>query len=76
MPENTITTEDGVTLVQGDDAYDYYNMKPGKIGRMANTGDPDPWFDFDHTDGTSSLLNGARICSVEFARRRGFKDAV
>lgn len=74
-----IRTEDGVTLQQGDDAYDYYNMKPGKIGRMASgaDGDPpnDPWFDFDHTDGTSCLLNGARICSVEFARRRGFKGA-
>ena len=70
-----IRTEDGVRLTPGDRAYNYYDMQPGTIGSVANTGDPDPWFDFNHDDGTRSLLNGARICSLEYARRRGFKGA-
>jgi hypothetical protein len=67
-------TEDGVTLKEGDRAYNYYDMKPGKIGKFSGNV-PDPWFDFDHDDGTRALLNGQRICSVEFAKRRGFRDA-
>jgi hypothetical protein len=66
-------TEDGVELKTGDDAYDYYSMKPGKIGR--DSGGGSGWFEFNHFDGTTVLLNGQRICSVEFARERGFKDA-
>lgn len=67
-------TEDGVTLKTGDRAYDYYNMKPGTIGKDAGS-HPDPWFDFNHDDGTVCLLNGQRICTIEYAKRRGFKDA-
>jgi hypothetical protein len=71
-----ITTEDGVELQQGDRAYNYYDMKPGTIGRMSSTfSDKDPWFDFKHDDGTTALLNGQRICSTVFAKRRNFKDA-
>lgn len=67
-------TEDGVTLTTGDRAYNYYEMKPGRIGKDAGAF-PDPWFDFEHDDGTIGLLNGQRICSVEFAKSRGFKGA-
>lgn len=67
-------TEDGVTVKDGDRVYDYYSMKPGVIERFV--GDmPDPWFDVRHDDGTVNVLNGQRICSMEFARRRGFKGA-
>ena len=71
---HTYTTEDGVELKTGDRAYNYYDMKPGRIGRDAGSL-PDPWFDFDHDDGTVSMLNGQRICSLEYAVRRGFKNA-
>lgn len=66
-------TEDGVELKTGDRAYDYYNMKPGKIGSPSNT--DSSWFYFMHDDGTDEILNGQRICSVEFAKQQGFKDA-
>jgi hypothetical protein len=66
------TTEDGVVLYEGDHAYNYYDMKPGRIGKSANF---DGWFDFDHDDGSSQLLNGQRICSDAFAKRRNFRDA-
>lgn len=72
----TIRTEDGVDLHPGDRAYNYYDMKPGRIrgeGRIRHL--PDDWFDFDHDDGTHALLNGQRICTIEYARRRGFKGA-
>jgi hypothetical protein len=73
---STIRTEDGVTLAVGDRAYNYYDMKPGTIGRISShVSDPDPWFDFDHDDGTHSLLNGSRICTTAYAVRRGFKNA-
>jgi hypothetical protein len=74
----TITTEDGVTLKEGDHAYDYYSMAPGVIGPISNfwSDPPDPWFDFIH-DGTGKrvLLNGQRICSDAFAKGRKFRDA-
>lgn len=64
-------TEDGVVLTEGERAYDYYSMKPGYIGEASHS---DGWFTFHHDDGTQCLLNGQRICSVEFAKRRGFKN--
>jgi hypothetical protein len=71
------TTEDGITLHEGDHAYDYYSMAPGVIGPAAGFDQPDdPWFDFIH-DGTEKrvLLNGSRICSDAFAKRRKFPNA-
>lgn len=74
MPEPTFTTEDGKVVHIGDRVYNYYDMKPGVIEgpiRMA----PDPWFEVRHDDGSSSLLNGQRICSIGYAKTRGFPDA-
>jgi hypothetical protein len=72
----TYGTEDDVEVQEGDMVYDYYSMKPGKIGKPADiqTG----WFDFEHTDGSRLTLNGQRICSLAFAARKnwpGAKDA-
>jgi len=67
----TYRTEDGVEVKVGDRAYDYYSMKPGTIERHAGNL-PDPWFDFRHDDGTLTVLNGQRICSMRYAERRGF----
>jgi hypothetical protein len=66
----TITTEDGVTLKEGDRAYNYYGMKPGMIEQIH----PDGWFRFTQKGGPE-FLNGQRICSMEFAVRRGFPGA-
>lgn len=69
-------TEDGCELETGDQAYDYYSMKPGKILKDHHS-DHDPgWFDFEHTDGSVILLNGQRICTMGYAIRRGFPGAV
>jgi hypothetical protein len=73
--DTPIRTEDGVIVHPGDRIYDYYSMKPGMIVTGTLTHAPDLWFDVLHDDGTRCLLNGPRICTIEFARRRGFKDA-
>ncbi|MFL5861156.1 MAG: hypothetical protein ACJ780_10285 [Solirubrobacteraceae bacterium] len=73
MPElPSYRSEDGATLKQGDRAYDYYTMAPGVIGEPAGS---DGWFDFHHDRGTRTLLNGQRICTLAFAKRRGFEGA-
>ena len=64
----TITTEDGATATKGDRLYNYYDMKPGTIGRMEHDG----WFEFNHEDGTRSFLNGQRVCTIAFAARKGW----
>lgn len=75
MSDMTIRTEDGVVVQPGDRVYDYYSMKPGVIQPGSLILAPDVWFDVTHDDGTRNVLNGQRICTMEFARRRGFKDA-
>ena len=68
-----ILSEDGHTFEAGDEAYDYYSMKPGKIGDETTFNyAPDLWFTFIHTDGTQTTLNGQRICSLAHARRMGW----
>jgi len=71
-----IRTEDGVIVHAGDRVYNYYDMEPGHIesgshSLMINGGDI--WFDFKADNGRVSILNGQRICSIEFAKRRGFR---
>jgi hypothetical protein len=88
--DKKILSEDGVTLQPGDRAYNYYDMKPGRIpeaepGWRWHDQSPsaqfinynqDVWVDFQEDDGGVSLLNGQRLCSMAFAVRRGFKNAV
>ena len=65
-------TEDDVMVFQGERAYNYYEMKPGVVGKPSFFKE---WFEFIHDDGTVTSLNGQRICSVAYARRRKFRDA-
>lgn len=74
---NLIVTEDNKVVAKGDAVYNYYSMWPGRI-----VTDPDDqgWFyvvpthGFDRIEGARQLLlNGQRICSMEFARQRGFR---
>lgn len=70
---HTIKAECGAIIREGDRAYNYYEMKPGAI--VAGSVDEAEWFRFRHDDGSFALLNGARICSMTYARRRGFPGA-
>jgi hypothetical protein len=63
-----IYTEDGAELTAGDRAYNYYDRKAGTVGTIERDG----WFDFTHDDGGSAFLNGERVCSLDYARRRGW----
>ena len=76
-PSNDHTIQDdlGNYYKEGDRAYNYYSMKPGRIGATTNTFRDGVWFDFHHDDGTMVLLNGQRICSFEHARRMGWPNA-
>ena len=80
----SILTEDGVLVDEGDFVYNYYDMWPGTIvaGTKTLNGqrDNEPlnrnqhiWFDLRADDGRVAMLNGQRICSIAFAKRRGFK---
>ena len=76
-------TEDNVPVKVGDRVYNYYDMEPGfirSIDTVYNDGKDakhDIWFNFSsvNEDYGSALLNGQRICSIEFARQRGFRGA-
>lgn len=84
----TTTTADGVELTLGSAAYNYYDMKPGLIERFDDYAQPNTmrgqncdtpvaqwtnyWFTFRHTDGSSALLDGSRICTLQRAKARGW----
>ena len=80
-----IQTEDGEVVMEGDRIYNYYDMWPGTIVpgsiRNYNRGGQlsplkDLWFDVQRDGGDErdvAMLNGQRICTIEFAKRRGFK---
>lgn len=73
-----ITTKDGVLVGKGDRVYNYYDYWPGTI---VSEPDDQGWFfvrpdqGITHTGRNQALLNGERICSIDYARRRGFRDA-
>lgn len=83
-----IQTADDHFLFEGAKAYNYYDMKPGTIGKIDNRPQPDTmkgqnsntpieewnnyWFEFNHDDGTTCSLDGSRICSLEYATRKGW----
>jgi hypothetical protein len=85
-----VTTTDGVVVSEGDRAFNYYDHKPGAVGRVDDRPQPDTlrgqdsstpagewsnhWFRFEHDDGTSTHLDGSRVCSEEHARRQGWID--
>lgn len=68
-----ITTVDGVEVRSGDRVFNYYDRKAGTIEHQP---DSSGWFDVKHDDGTRAYLNGERICSLAFAARKGWVNAV
>lgn len=75
MPEAVIKTEDGVVVNEGDRIYDYYSMEPGVIVPNTIRMMPDAWFDVEKDDGSRTLLNGQRICTLTYAQRKGWPNA-
>lgn len=83
-----IRTSDGFGLRDGDRAFNYYDMKWGVIHNISDRAEPDVmrgqnsstpmaewsdhWFDFDQDDGSHTTLNGERICSADYAQRKGW----
>lgn len=65
----TIRTEDGKKVAAGSRVFNYYDMKAGIISSPI---DKEGWFDVTHDDGSTALLNGERICTIPFARMKGW----
>lgn len=59
----TIRTEDGRSVTAGETVFNYYDRKWGSI--RSGSIDSEGWFTFDHEDGTSATLNGARISTYD-----------
>jgi hypothetical protein len=85
-----IITEDDVKVFEGDVVYNYYDMRPVRIPEfrkndladieVATSLKRDIWLSMEivtKEPGSRGidLLNGERICSMEFAKRRGFRGA-
>jgi len=60
----TVKTEDGMTVRPGTRVFNYYDRQAGVI---QDDIDSEGWFTLTHDDGTSKLLDGSRICSIQFA---------
>lgn len=82
-----IRTEDGVEVGEGDRVYGFHSqMTVGTIvlGSMGSEKRKDehhnremqgsvmPWFTVEFDNGKRELLNGQRVCSVEYATRKGW----
>jgi hypothetical protein len=55
--------------MQGDRVFNYYDRK---LGEIISPPDSAGWFDVRQDDGTTAYLNGERICTIEYAMRRGW----
>jgi hypothetical protein len=68
-----IRTECGSNVIMGDVVYNYYDMWAGTI---VCEPDDQGWFYVQPlSGGQKALLNGQRICTLAFARMRGFPGA-
>lgn len=65
QPSNFIRMADGDVAFVGDTIYNYYDRK---VGRILNIGS-DGW-----ADTTAGLLNGERMCSLWFAKGKGWVE--
>jgi hypothetical protein len=69
MTKSTIVLEDGTTAAIGDRVFNYYDRYPVHIVTIDDEG----WCDTTTDDGSRGpLLNGARMCSITFAERKGW----
>ena len=63
-----IISEDKVEFQEGDRVFNYYDMQVGTIVFIEHDG----WFKFHQDDGSETELNGERICSLDFATKKGW----
>lgn len=85
-PPATLHLECGaeVAHAEGTQVFNYYDRKPGTITRAASyaqaptmpvhdrDGHAAWWVMVKHDDGSTALLDQSRMCSVEYARQRGW----
>lgn len=72
-----VKTEDGKLVYGNDRVYNYYDMEPGIIveGTITEDGPNAGWFTFENDRGRRNILNGQRICTIAYAKHRGFPNA-
>jgi hypothetical protein len=90
VDKHYIITEDDVKVYEGDVVYNYYDMRPVIIPEFSKSAIEDAaeakslkrdvWLNMeiataDENIRGTDLLNGERICSMAFAKGRGFKGA-
>ena len=85
-PPAQIHLECGAVIehAEGVRVFNYYDRKPGRIERTATypqaptmpvhgkDGGAAWWVTVRHDDGSSALLDQSRLCSIEYARSRGW----
>lgn len=82
-----IRTEDGAEVGEGDRVYGFHSQMavgtivPGSMGSEERKdeyhdkemqGSTQPWFTVLFENGRRELLNGQRVCSLDYARGRGW----
>lgn len=81
VPPATLRLSDGTDVPHevGQPIFNYYDMEAGVITALATRPQPDTsgqlpdgiaWW----VDTTAGYLDGSRMCSIEFARRKGWVD--
>lgn len=63
-------TEDGEPILLDELLFNYYDMKPGRFEEIK--AQDNGWGTFCHTNGTRSILNGERVCSIRWAWAKGW----
>lgn len=84
-PPTQLHLEGGAVVdhAEGTRVYNYYDRKAGEITRVASYPDAPTmpvhekdgaafWVSVRHDDGTTALLDQSRMCSIEYARSRGW----
>jgi len=81
VPETfELADHEWVPLKLGQRVYNYYDMKPGTIGKLPTyaqpfTGGPAGpawWCEIVHDDYSTSSLDGSRLCTIKTAIRKGY----
>lgn len=85
-PPATLHLECGAVIdhAVGVRVFNFYDRKPGHISRVARSADAPTmpvherdggaawWVTVTHDDGSTVLLDQSRMCSIEYAARRGW----